>query len=53
METDDMTPAEERVWRAFPRGQDVDFRAAGEDPARDADWGPDRTVRATAVRACC
>ncbi len=47
-----MTPAEERVWRAFPRGQDVDFRdAADEDPARGADWGPDRTVRAAVVRA--
>ncbi|MEW2806144.1 membrane-associated oxidoreductase [Streptomyces massasporeus] len=52
MEIDDMTPAEERVWRAFPRGQDVDFRdAADEDPARGADWGPDRTVRAAVVRA--
>lgn len=36
-----MTPAEERVWRAFPRGQDVDFRSpADEDPGRGADWGP-------------
>ncbi|WP_031108494.1 hypothetical protein [Streptomyces sp. NRRL S-146] len=52
MEIEDMTPAEERVWRAFPRGQDVDFRdAADEDPARGADWGPDRTVRAAVVRA--
>ncbi|MEU0174147.1 membrane-associated oxidoreductase [Streptomyces massasporeus] len=52
MEIDDMTPAEERVWRAFPRGQDVDFRdVADEDPARGADWGPDRTVRAAVVRA--
>jgi hypothetical protein len=47
-----MTPAEERVWRAFPRCQDVDFRGpAGEDPARGADWGPERTVRAAVVRA--
>ncbi|MEU3885539.1 membrane-associated oxidoreductase [Streptomyces sp. NPDC029041] len=52
MEIDDMTPAEERVWRAFPRGQDVDFReSADEDPARGADWGPERTVRAAVVRA--
>ncbi|MFJ7175456.1 membrane-associated oxidoreductase [Streptomyces massasporeus] len=52
MEIDDMTPAEERVWRAFPRGQDVDFRdTADEDPARGADWGPDRTVRAAVVRS--
>ncbi|MGW6545034.1 membrane-associated oxidoreductase [Streptomyces massasporeus] len=52
MEIEDMTPAEERVWRAFPRGQDVDFRdTADEDPARGAGWGPDRTVRAAVVRA--
>lgn len=47
-----MTPAEERVWRAFPRGQDVDFRGPGDaDPARGAAWGPERTVRAAVVRA--
>ncbi|NEE15462.1 membrane-associated oxidoreductase [Streptomyces sp. SID7499] len=52
MEIEDMTPAEDRVWRAFPRGQDVDFRhAADEDTERGADWGPDRTVRASVVRA--
>ncbi|MFJ8591369.1 membrane-associated oxidoreductase [Streptomyces sp. NPDC093598] len=52
MEIDNMTPAEERVWRAFPRGQDVDLRGpADEDPARGADWGPERTVRAAVVRA--
>ncbi|MFD5159325.1 membrane-associated oxidoreductase [Streptomyces hawaiiensis] len=52
MEIDDLTPAEERVWRAFARGEDVDFREqADEDPARGADWGPERTVRAAVVRA--
>ncbi|MEU5389828.1 membrane-associated oxidoreductase [Streptomyces tibetensis] len=52
MEIDDMTPAEERVWRAFPRGQDVDLRSpAHENPARGEDWGPERTVRAVVVRA--
>ncbi|MEV7083463.1 membrane-associated oxidoreductase [Streptomyces sp. NPDC093516] len=52
MRIDDMTPAEQRVWRAFPRGADVDFRtAADEDPARGADWGPGRTVRADVLRA--
>lgn len=52
MQIDDLTPAEERMWRAFPRGQDVDFRgAADEDPARGTDWGPERTVRAAVVRA--
>ncbi|MFJ5994938.1 membrane-associated oxidoreductase [Streptomyces sp. NPDC092370] len=52
MEIDNMTPAEERVWRAFARGEDVDLRGpADEDPARGADWGPERTLRATVVRA--
>ncbi|MGV9498675.1 membrane-associated oxidoreductase [Streptomyces sp. NPDC003642] len=52
MQIDDMTPAEERVWRAFPRGQGVDFRtAADDDPARGAAWAPDRTVRASVLRA--
>jgi hypothetical protein len=52
MEITDMTPAEERVWRAFPRGENVDLRDQGdEDPARGADWGPERTVRASVVRA--
>lgn len=38
MQIGDMTPAEQRVWRAFPRGADVDFRTtADEDPARCAD----------------
>ncbi|WP_030245895.1 hypothetical protein [Streptomyces sp. NRRL S-455] len=52
MEIDNLTPAEERVWRAFPRAQDVDFRqSADEDPARGAEWGPERTVRASVLRA--
>ncbi|EFL36098.1 membrane-associated oxidoreductase [Streptomyces viridochromogenes DSM 40736] len=52
MEIDNMTPAEERVWRAFPRGQDVDFRGPAEEFAeRGADWGPERTVRASVLRA--
>ncbi|WP_436845835.1 hypothetical protein [Streptomyces tibetensis] len=56
MEIDDMTPAEERVWRAFPRGQDVDFRSPAEEDAREgaaegAHWGPERTVRAAVLRA--
>ncbi|MEU0588753.1 membrane-associated oxidoreductase [Streptomyces sp. NPDC006132] len=52
MQIDDMTPAEERVWRAFPRGDDVDFRgSSGEHPARGADWGPERTVRAAVLRS--
>ncbi|MEU6914117.1 membrane-associated oxidoreductase [Streptomyces olindensis] len=52
MQIDDMTPAEERVWRAFPRGADVDFREpADEAPARGTEWGPERTVRAAVLRA--
>ncbi|MFE7949238.1 membrane-associated oxidoreductase [Streptomyces sp. NPDC057426] len=50
-ETDDLTPAESRVWRAFPRGESVDFRAdENEDPALGATWGAERTVRASVLR---
>jgi hypothetical protein len=49
MEIDDLTPAEQRVWRAFARGETVDFREAGEPD--DADWGSGRTVRAEVLRA--
>ncbi|CAL9628001.1 hypothetical protein SUDANB108_06027 [Streptomyces sp. enrichment culture] len=52
MRIDSMTPAEERVWRAFPRGEDVDFRdSADDDPAHGAGPGPQRTVRAAVLRA--
>ncbi|MEU6350972.1 membrane-associated oxidoreductase [Streptomyces sp. NPDC047072] len=52
MEIDNLTPAELRVWRAFSRGEAVDFRTAeDDDPADGADWGPERTVRATVIRA--
>ncbi|WTO34130.1 membrane-associated oxidoreductase [Streptomyces achromogenes] len=52
MEIDNLTAAEERVRRAFPRGEFVDFReAADEDPADAAGWGPERTVRAGVLRA--
>ncbi|WP_020135568.1 hypothetical protein [Streptomyces sp. 351MFTsu5.1] len=51
MEINNLTPAERRVWRAFPRGEAVDFRAADdEDVAGGADWGPERTVRASVLR---
>ncbi|MEV6957827.1 membrane-associated oxidoreductase [Streptomyces sp. NPDC051207] len=51
MEITDLTPAELRVWRAFPRGEAVDFRdPAHEDAAGGADWGPERTVRASVLR---
>lgn len=52
MDTNDLTAAESRVWRAFPTGAAVDFRATeDEDTAQGADWGPDRTVRAAVLRA--
>lgn len=51
MESDDLTPAEARVWRAFPRGEAVDFRDPAHPDAADGDgWGPERTVRATVLR---
>ncbi|MEW2623549.1 membrane-associated oxidoreductase [Streptomyces sp. NPDC048106] len=47
----DLTPAERRVWDAFPLGEGVDFREGDDDdPARGADWGPERTVRAEVLR---
>ncbi|CAM5544201.1 membrane-associated oxidoreductase [Streptomyces aurantiogriseus] len=45
MEINDLTPAEQRVWRAFATGTTVDFRTAGEEN------GPERTVRAVVLRA--
>ncbi|MEU3840365.1 membrane-associated oxidoreductase [Streptomyces sp. NPDC028635] len=52
MEINDLTPAEQRVWRAFPRGENVDFCAApDEDAATGADWGPERALRASVLRA--
>ncbi|MFJ9737474.1 membrane-associated oxidoreductase [Streptomyces sp. NPDC101166] len=45
MEIDDLTPAEQRVWRAFATGTTVDLRALGEED------GPERTVRAVVLRA--
>ncbi|MEU6216530.1 membrane-associated oxidoreductase [Streptomyces sp. NPDC047022] len=49
---EDLTPAERRVWEAFPLGEGVDFREdPDEDPAAGASWGPERTVRAEVLRA--
>ncbi|WP_097270864.1 pentapeptide repeat-containing protein [Streptomyces sp. TLI_55] len=50
MEINDMTPAEERVWRAFATGAAVDFRE-GADEEVAAGWGPERTLRAAVLRA--
>ncbi|MFJ1614557.1 membrane-associated oxidoreductase [Streptomyces sp. NPDC088251] len=54
MEITELTPAERRVWDAFPRGVPVDFRtgvAAEDDPDTGAGWGPERTVRGEVLRA--
>ncbi|MFE2285841.1 membrane-associated oxidoreductase [Streptomyces sp. NPDC059443] len=52
MEITDLTPAERRVWDAFPRGEGVDFlEAPGENGSAGADWGPERTVRAEVLTA--
>ncbi|MFJ1968388.1 membrane-associated oxidoreductase [Streptomyces sp. NPDC087903] len=52
MEINDLTPAEERVWRAFTTGADVDFReGTDEDAANGGGWGPERTVRAAVLRS--
>ncbi|MFI8362764.1 membrane-associated oxidoreductase [Streptomyces sp. NPDC085612] len=52
MEINDLTPAERRIWEAFPRGEGVDFREHPEDSSVDgAGWGPQRTVRAEVLRA--
>ncbi|NXY96458.1 membrane-associated oxidoreductase [Streptomyces sp. BR123] len=52
MEIHDLTPAERRVWEAFPRGEGVDFREHPDEPSEEgAAWGPERTVRAEVLRA--
>ncbi|MFE9254940.1 membrane-associated oxidoreductase [Streptomyces sp. NPDC006879] len=52
MEFNDLTPAERRIWEAFPRGEGVDFReSSDEDPGEGASWGPERTVRAKVLRS--
>ncbi|MDW4909945.1 membrane-associated oxidoreductase [Streptomyces sp. ADMS] len=52
MEINDLTPAEVRVWRAFPRGEPVDFgETEAQNPATGSEWGPERTVRASVLRA--
>ncbi|QKV94031.1 membrane-associated oxidoreductase [Streptomyces sp. NA02950] len=52
MEITDLTPAERRVWDAFPLGESVDFRDSDEaGPEPGTLWGPERTVRARVLRA--
>lgn len=45
MEIDDLTPAEQRVWRAFATARTVDFRADREA------GGPEPALRAAVLRA--
>ncbi|MDX3746222.1 membrane-associated oxidoreductase [Streptomyces sp. AK08-02] len=54
MEITDLTAAEERVRGAFPRGETVDFRegdAGADNPDIGPAWGPERTIRASVLRA--
>ncbi|MFE7853939.1 membrane-associated oxidoreductase [Streptomyces sp. NPDC057403] len=52
MEINELTAAERRVWRAFATGTAVDFRAGDdEDVTEGGRWGPERTVRASVLRA--
>ncbi|MGW7455062.1 membrane-associated oxidoreductase [Streptomyces sp. NPDC054787] len=52
MEINDLTPAELRVWEAFPNGEGVDFRAhPDETGAAGETWGAERTVRAEVLTA--
>ncbi|MEU9086221.1 membrane-associated oxidoreductase [Streptomyces sp. NPDC048357] len=47
----ELSPAEARVWRAYARGDSLDFRTAeDEDVSLGDDWGPGRSVRATVLR---
>jgi hypothetical protein len=48
----DLTESELRLWRAFPAGEGVDFRAGPDDgPQGAARWGRDRTIRAQVIAA--
>ena len=51
---DDLSPAEQRLWEAFPYGSTVDYLSGDpeiDDPARAAEWSPERTIRADVVCA--
>ncbi|MGI5448808.1 membrane-associated oxidoreductase [Streptomyces sp. CA-243310] len=52
MEINELTPAERRVWDAFPRGEGVDFRTSPDEDSSDGgSWGPERTLRAEVITA--
>lgn len=49
-----LSPAERRVWNAYPSGVWVDLRTGdtgADDPANGEEWGPERTVRAEVIAA--
>jgi len=50
---EELTSAERQLWDAYPTGRPVDFRTGGaeDDPESGADWGVERTVRASVVAA--
>ncbi|GAA3225661.1 hypothetical protein [Actinocorallia longicatena] len=52
MNVADLTPAERRVWDAFPSGELVDLAGNGHDQTtQDTAWGPNRRVRAEVLVA--
>ncbi|WP_030175534.1 hypothetical protein [Spirillospora albida] len=54
MNIDDLTPAERRLWTAFPSGESVDLSsgdAALDDPAYADRWGRERVIRAEVLVA--
>ncbi|WP_280720023.1 hypothetical protein [Kitasatospora sp. MAP5-34] len=49
-----LTATEQRIWRAFPRGEPVDLRtgdASLDAPANSGRWGADRVVRGEVIAA--
>ncbi|MBV9024725.1 MAG: hypothetical protein JO362_13255 [Streptomycetaceae bacterium] len=49
-----LSPAERRVWRAFPLGEPVDLRVGDpsvDDPANADTWSAERTVRGEVIAA--
>lgn len=54
MERNDLTAPERALWQAFPSGETVSLSAGSpedDDPSDDAEWGPERTVRAEVIAA--
>ncbi|GAB3671182.1 oxidoreductase [Actinocorallia lasiicapitis] len=52
MNTADLSPAERRVWDAFPSGELVDLSTSGSDlTTQDAAWGAARRIRAEVLVA--